>query len=152
MGLPVRDITNAIHSLLASRGYYDRVSMHEPKNAPGNGITAAAWFDNMVPIQSSGLNVTSVLAAWNIRLQTNMIAEPQDEIDPNLLEALEDTLDAINGDFDLGIDQIRSVDLLGAHGQPLTSSAGYVNQDKTLYRAILITLPLIVNDCWEQVR
>lgn len=153
MTFPAREITNAIHSLLMSRGYFDHVSMHEPKNAPGNGLSAASWFQSIVPLgAASSLNSTTVLAVWNIRLQTNMLSELQDEIDPNLLEALEDLLDEINGNYDLDISQVRNVDIMGAHGTPLTCEAGYIEHDKKLYRAIMIVLPLVINDCWTQVK
>ncbi|KKL71856.1 hypothetical protein LCGC14_2090690, partial [marine sediment metagenome] len=42
------------------------------------------------------------------------------------------------------------VDLLGMAGEPLRARAGYITQDKTLYRVMDITLPLLIANAWVQ--
>jgi hypothetical protein len=42
------------------------------------------------------------------------------------------------------------VDLLGSAGAPLSAQAGYLNQDGRLFRVMTLTLPIIVNDVWDQ--
>lgn len=131
-------------------GLFEKVNGHEPKNSPGNGLTAAAWVDTIDPVAiASGLAVTSARVAVLVRIYTNMLMEPQDAIDPNIVNAVSVLMGEYSGDFDLG-GLVRNVDLLGSHGVPLRAQAGYLEHDKKLYRVMTITVPLIVNDVWNQ--
>jgi len=150
MALDVDGIVDAVASHAGASGYFDRVNGHEPKNAPGNGLTAAAWFDTIRPVLSSGLDSLSALLVLNVRLYTSMLQEPQDAIDPMMLRATGALFTAYAGDFTLG-GLVRHVDLLGAEGAPLQAKAGYLNQDNKLYRVITITLPVVANDAWDEV-
>jgi hypothetical protein len=53
------------------------------------------------------------------------------------------------GDFTLG-GLVRNVDVRGADGAPLDGQAGYLKQDEVLYRVFTITLPVVVNDAWDE--
>lgn len=153
MALNVKDLVDAVASHAMSLGYFDRVNTHEPKNAPGNGLSCSIWFSDIEAVRGSGLNSTSVRIALNIRIMTSMIAEPQDMIDPNLAEALSVLVQSYHDDLELdniaGLD-IRMIDVLGAYGNPLRAQAGYIEQDKKIYRLFDITLPIIANDVWNQ--
>jgi hypothetical protein len=141
-------IVAAVISHASSAGRFERVMTHEPKSAPGNGLSLAVWAQSLRPI-TSGLDSTSVRLELSVRMYTNMLREPQDTIDTVLLDAADVLMAAYTGDFTLdGL--VREVDLLGEHGDPLSADAGYLEQDNKLYRVIVITLPLIVNDLWEQ--
>lgn len=143
-------IIDAVVSHNLASGRFERVNGHEPKSAPGNGLTAAVWADRLGPVAAaSGLAATSARLVLMNRLYSPFIQEPQDAIDPNLLAAADILMAAYSGDFELG-GLIRDVDLLGAHGVPLEGQAGYLNQDSTLFRVYTITLPLIINDAWSQ--
>lgn len=149
--LDATGILNALVSHAAASGHFERVNTHEPKNAPGNGLTAALWLDRIEPVrQRSGLAASSVLLLFNLRAYTNMLAEPQDAIDPRLLAAVDALMAAYSGDFELG-GQVANVDLLGAHSDGLSAQAGYLEQDNKLMRVMTIVLPLVVNDLWAQV-
>jgi hypothetical protein len=143
-------IQNIIVSHAEKLGLFDRVNAHEPKNAPGNGLSAAVWADQIVPVQSSGLDSTTIRVSYSIRVYQNMVKEPQDDIDAVVLAGVAALMTAYSGDFTLG-DNAREVDLLGAHGVPLAAQSGYLNQDGRLYRVMTITLPIIFNDVFEQV-
>jgi hypothetical protein len=78
-----------------------------------------------------------------------MLAEPQDAIDPAMLDAVDLLCGAYSAGFTLG-GALRSIDLLGTYGAPLSAKAGYLTQDSKLYRVMTITLPCIVNDLWTQ--
>lgn len=150
MALATRDIIDAACSHALSLGEFDQVNGHEPKRAPGNGLSASVWAQSLRPIQArSGLASTSALLVLNIRAMTSMLAEPQDGIDPALVGAVDALLRAYSGDFELG-GLVANVDLLGAYGPGLSAEAGYLNQDQQLYRVVVITLPLVVNDLWSQ--
>ena len=150
MTLQITAIFDAVASHALSSGYFDRVNQHEPKVAPGVGVTCAVWADRIEPVKTSGLNSTSVRLAFIVRTYQTMLSEPRDAIDPNMILAVDALMAAYSGDFTLG-DLVRKVDLLGAYGTALSAQAGYMEQDKKLYRVMSITLPLIVNDVWGQV-
>lgn len=150
MALDIDNLLDVVVSHALASGYFEKVNQHEPKNAPGSGLTAAVWVDDIRPaLSSSGLNSSSAVIVFNIRLYTSMLTEPQDSIDPGMVKALNSLFLAYAGDFELGGDA-RMVDLRGAEGRPLSAAAGYLNQDNKLYRVFTITLPVIVNDAWDE--
>jgi len=130
-------------------GVFERVNGYEPKSAPGSGLTAAIWSQEVSPVQSSGLASTSVRVELNTRIYSNMLAEPQDAVDPTMLDAVDLLCAAYSAGFTLG-GAVRKVDLLGSDGVALSAKAGYITQDGRIYRVMTITLPLIVNDLWTQ--
>jgi hypothetical protein len=134
----------------AASGWFDRVQGHEPKNAPGNGLTCAVWGDRIQPIRSSGLDATSMRIAFSIRVYSSLAQEPQDAIDPNIMSAVAALIADFSGDFTLA-GSAREIDLLGSEGVPLSAQAGYLNQDGRQYRVMTLTVPVIYNDVFEQV-
>lgn len=151
MSLGTKAILAAVQSHASRTGLFERVLGHEPKSAPGNGLSVAVWVQNLRPIPGgSGLASTTARLELSVRVYSNMLADPQDAIDTRLLDAVDALMAAYSGDFQLG-GLIRNVDLLGADGDPLSCNAGYLEQDSKLYRVVVITLPLICNDLWEQV-
>jgi hypothetical protein len=151
MALDIRTILDAVESHALASGFFSAVNGHEPKSAPQSGLTCAVWVEQIGPARgSSGLDSTSARLALNVRLYTPMVSEPEDAIDPDMMTALDALMAAYSGDFELdGL--VRQVDLLGAYGDPLSARAGYLTTSGNEYRVLTITLPLIVNDLWEQV-
>lgn len=139
---------DALVSHAMTTGLFDRVNTHEPKSAPGNGLTAAVWFQTIEPAPG-GLASTSVRLTMLLRIYSSMLAEPQDYIDPQIVDAVDQLMNAYTGDFTLD-GMIRNVDLLGAGGTPLRAQAGYLTIDSKMMRIVDITLPLVINDAWEQ--
>ncbi|MBD9723446.1 hypothetical protein PV755_45415 [Streptomyces caniscabiei] len=151
MALNILGLTDAVQSHAGASGYFETVNGHEPKNAPAaGGLTAAVWADRVTALRSSSLNSVSVLLVFNVRIYGSAQSEPADAIDPNMLAAVDALCAAYSGDFTLG-GLVRSVDLLGSNGTPLSVQAGYLSQDGSLYRVMTITVPCIVNDLWEEV-
>jgi hypothetical protein len=147
----VAAIFDAVLSHPMALGKFERVNGHEPKNAPGLGLTAAVWLDGIRPVPAgSGLAETTGVLVFNVRIYGSMTVEPQDGIDPNIAAAAIALFAAYSGDFDLG-GTVRNIDLLGQAGPPLAGQAGYLNQDGKLYRVFTLVLPVIVNDMWDQV-
>jgi hypothetical protein len=151
MALDIRTILDAVESHALASGFFQAVNGHEPKSAPQNGLTAAVWVEQIGPARGgAGLSSTSARLALFVRLYTPMLQEPEDAIDPDLMTALDALMTAYSGDFTLG-GLVRDVDLLGTYGDPLGARAGYLTTSGAEYRVMTITLPLIVNDLWEQV-
>lgn len=146
----VTAILDGVVSHAMSTGLFERVNLHEPKNAPGNGLSCSVWLDEVSPAQNqSGLSMTTALVVLNVRIYSSMVAEPQDSIDPGLLSATDVLLTAYSGDFELG-GNVKCIDLLGSAGTTLKARAGYLEQDRKMFRVMEIVLPVIVNDAWAQ--
>jgi|SRR6188768_20205 len=145
----VPGILDAVVSHALSLGIFEVVNTFEPTTSPSKDLSAAIWVNDIEPVQSSGLNETSVRIELTVQIMTHTIQDPIDMIDPSLLEAVDTLLDTYSNDFTLdGL--LREVDLLGSEGTPLRASFGYVDYDDNQYRVAIITLPLIVNDVWSQ--
>lgn len=149
--LNVIELRNVLLSAASATGLFGRVEGHEPKGKPGNGLYAALWVSEIAPaVSGSGLNATAIRLEYSMRIGTNMLAEPQDDIDPKVLVAAASMILAFSGDFQLG-GYADWVDLLGARGAPLSARAGYLNQDGALYRVMVLTIPIIIDDVFAQV-
>jgi hypothetical protein len=148
--LNVIGLRDTLLSHALASGLFDNVAGHEPKASPGNGVYAALWVQEIgVAAGRSGLTATAIRVEYSIRIGTNMLGERQDDIDPAVMVAAASLVLAYSGDFQLGgfADQ---VDLLGAYGAPLAARAGYLNQDGVLYRVMVVTVPVIVDDVFTQ--
>lgn len=152
MSLDIDTILDGIISHALGSGWFERVNVRtgEPKNAPGSGLTVAVWAQSVDPVpRASGLNVTTSRVELMERIYSNMLQEPVDMIDPNVIKATDVLMTAYTGDFTLG-GSVMEVDLLGAYGTALRAQAGYVTIGQTMFRCMDITLPLIVADLWTQ--
>jgi hypothetical protein len=145
-------ILSAIESHALRLGVFETVNTHELKSAPGTGLRCEIWNQSGGPaLRGSGLQQTSAVLLWQIRVRTNMLAEPQDRIDPEVMGAVDLLITAYSAGFTLG-GLVRNVDLLGAAGQGgLRWQAGYLRQDQGVYRVMDVYLPTVVNDAWPQV-
>lgn len=150
VGLNAVEIQGALISHALTLGLFASVNGFEPKAAPMDGIHGALWLNAIEPARGrSGLTSTTVRLSYSFRVGVNMLAEPQDDIDLDILVATAALMRQYSGDFELG-GSAAFVDLLGAHGAPLAAQAGYLNQDSKMFRVMVITIPIIVNDVFLQ--
>lgn len=153
MALEIQAYIDALASHAMASGYFEKVNQYEPRSAPNTDLTAAIWFQNIKPAPAaSGLAATSILLVMTVRLYTSAIKEPTalDQMDPIMVQATDKLLTAYTGDFTLD-GMIRNVDVLGEQGQPLEAEAGYLDIDRTKFRVVDITVPLVINDAFAQV-
>lgn len=151
MAIQSRDLFDRITSHAAASGFFDHVTGHEPKSKPGRGLTCSVWIDRIEPARSrSGLTATDARVVFNVRVYTNMLQQPQDEIDPSVMDAVDYLFEAYTGDFQLG-DESRFIDVLGmTQGHALDSQSGYINIDNMVYRVMTISVPVIIENAWTQ--
>jgi hypothetical protein len=149
MSIDIRAYTDALASHALTTGHFARVNQYEPKSAP-NGLSGAVWVQTLRPDQQrSGLAVTSAWLTFTLRIYVPMLQEPMDDIDPRLIDAVDDLLRLYSADFTLD-GMIREVDLLGQSGTGLSMQSGYLDVDKRKFRIVDITIPLGLNDVWDQ--
>jgi hypothetical protein len=142
---------NAAMSHAQSLGLFTQVLDHEPVSAPGSGLIYALWVTDAAPIPDrSGLTSVSVRLELNGRVFMPADTEPQGDVDIAVTGAVNGLMNAYAGDFELG-GTVAEVDLLGAYGTPLRARFGYTRLDSTTYRVATLTIPLVLNDVWNEV-
>lgn len=151
MSLNIRTLRDALQSHALASGWFDAVNGEEPKSPPGQGLSCAVWPQRLRPaVGASGLDSTSVRLAFTVRLYMGFSREPGGDIDPYMIDACDDLMGRYSAAFTLG-GLVKEIDLLGAKGDPLGFDAGHLRTESGAeFRVIDITVPLIVNDLWEQ--
>lgn len=146
------DLVDALASNASATGLFETVNGHQPESVPTTGLTCGIWVQDIKPAPgASGLSATTVNVVFNVRIYTSAVQQPYDAIDPNMIDAVFVLCASYSGDFTLdGL--VMAVDLLGAYGPEMGAVPGYVKQsDGTILRVMTITLPLLIEDLWEQV-
>jgi hypothetical protein len=146
----INQIVGSIMTYALGTNRFDSVNAHEPKSSPGNGISCAIWVQTIRALKASGQASVSGLVVFNARVYKSFVSEPFDMIDPAVMAAISDLIGAMCGDFEFGDDtvDVRMLDVLGANGTPMGAEAGYIEIDRSMYRIMTLTVPLVVNDMW----
>jgi hypothetical protein len=83
----------------------------------------------------------------NARCYTGFRAQPFDAIDPKIISATMEMLARYGGDFNFGgAAGVRNVDVFGISGFKLGAVAGFIDLDRTVFRVMTTTIPVIIND------
>lgn len=151
MSLPdINAITNVLASHAMGLGHFETVNLFQSRTPIGQGLRASVWFQSIRPTsRRSGLASVSAQLIYQFRIYQHMMLEPYDMIDPLVITATAELMEAYSGDFDLG-GTVANIDIFGAHGQPLDAIAGYLEIDGGLNRIMDIDIPLILNDVWTE--
>lgn len=158
MALDLRPIIGAVISHAAAGGYATAWAAHEPKGqgAQAGEIVVGAWLQSIGPLpRNSSLKHTGAVVVLLVRYYLDALppgAEQadMDAIDPKAVDAVQDLLGRLNGDFTLG-GLVHAVDPLGGiAGQPLRAEAGYVTLSGKLQRIFDVFVPIAVDDVWGQ--
>jgi hypothetical protein len=148
----VTALFQAMTSEAMGLGAFARVNGHEPKSAPGVQISFSLWLASIRPVATSGLNSVSGVVTFTGRVYKASTGANQtelDAIDPAILTATGQLMAAYSGGFTLG-GTVRAVDLLGAAGTPMAATAVYVEQDGKQFRVMELTIPVVINDLWQE--
>lgn len=142
----------ALDSMLRASGRFATVNRHEVKNAPLSQLTAELWGGRIEPVPPrSGLDVTSIMITYRIRIGMGMLTEPQDAIDPAVMGAVIDLMTKINANLTFGQDGVE-VDLLKSASEGLFSQDGYIPRDNKLFRVQDVSVPVMFHDVFPQAR
>ena len=140
------DITatlRVLESKLKESGYFAHVQIGEPKSPPGQRFTAALFMSSISP----WLTLATLCAVYIVQLRIfdDMLREPQEDVEIKMAILVDDIMNDIAGEFDLGAN-ISYIDFGGVHGTPLTVRWGYLDVGGKMFRIADITIPLVVND------
>ena len=150
MAFDFQGLLDAVASYALQTGEFENVITHEPKSPPGNGVNCSIWITEAAPLAAaSGLSAVSGLITVALRPQMPFLQEPADTIDPLIMRAVGALMTKFAGGFTLG-SIVRNVDLLGQHSPGQRATAGYINQNGTVYRVMDVSLPLVVNDLFPE--
>lgn len=149
MTIGYQAIVDTVTSHAQASGLFDAVNGHEPRSAPGTGLTCAVWVNSIHPVRTSGLNKVSIRLELQVRIYLPTRPEYGDRIDPKIVDAVDVLTAAYIGDFTLG-DNCRGIDIFGSDGNSLRAIPGYVVQDNAQYRVFDIFVPVIINDVWTE--
>ncbi len=149
-----------VRSIPKKLGTFDTVEGHEPLNAPGNGLHCFSWAGPVRCVGGeSGLGSAAIMASFFVRIQT-LAAGPKakgvnlNDIDRKLLHGTGVLFDAYIKHFRLtdhaGVPLVRRIDIFGAYGAGLRMDPGYLNSDGNIFRVGVITLPLVLNDEYDE--
>lgn len=143
MAFDIKTSLETIQSWLASSGDFPETRIGEPK-APSSAPISAAIFMDRAAVVGSTLVDTIELHVVTVRLYTNMLEEPQEDIEIVMSQKLNRLVSNLLGDFTLGT-SIRNVDAMGKHGTPLGATWGYLDLSGKMYRVVDVTVPLEVD-------
>jgi hypothetical protein len=133
----------ALQSHALSLNIFRRVNLHEPENAPGEGLSCSI---HLGPIAGDGTisgqtsvsgTITFLVWIWNPMMQ-----KPLDGVDPAVLTAVSTLLNEYAGNFTLG-ETVRNIDCLKMRADPV-----YVEQEGKQFRVEQITLLIVIDDLW----
>lgn len=146
----VNAIFDHILGFASQSGRFDQVNGHEPKNTPPDpsGVMFACWVQTIEPLgKASGLSSASGVLVISARCYMGFRTQPFDAIDPKVISATMEMLARYGGDFNFGgAAGVQHVDIFGRTGFKLMAQAGYVEIDRTVFRVMTTTIPILVND------
>lgn len=151
LGMEIRAIMAKVTSVVQSLGLFESVNGGQLAHTPGAGLRASVWPGRISsPPGSSGLSSVSLVLPVIVRIYGPVHPQPVDEIDEEILEAVDQLGDAYAGSFTLG-GLVRGIDIHGRFGQAMTIEPGYLDIQDGTCRVETLTLPLIINDAWNEV-
>jgi hypothetical protein len=138
MTVSLRTTLRTMQSALMATGRFNAVSIGEPLGPPQSIHASLFLGEYSHPLTT--LTTTIERRTVVIRLYVNALAEPQEEIEFRLDEAIAQLQSDLLGDFDLGA-TVRTIDVTGMVARP-----GYQTVGNTLYRICDVLVPLLVDD------
>jgi len=148
-----KELFSKLTSHAKSLGIFDRVEFREPINKPIGGIALALWLNDYQPVPAgSGLAATSMVldVRATVFCPLGTGKRTAAEIEALVLYAVHRYMKVLSSDFELDR-MVRNIDLLGQTGNRMHADFGHLPYEDTWYRIGEITLPLIINDVYEQV-
>lgn len=160
MAIDFEGLSFALQSFAQRSGYFDQVNGHDSDNPPGHGLICDTFLGRITTCPGGGLSTTNALVELMMIFKMAATAEPTDAdyLDPHMVKALNAVWAEIFGDFDLSTGvaggvapgTIKCVDLERSVSAGPTSQPGWAKTGRGEVRTMTISIPVIVNDAWDQ--
>jgi len=156
-GFDYGQLLTDIADYLGRTGLFDSVQAFELDGNIGQFVAAVFPHPNAVePVaEISGQAATSVRVAFVVRLYLSVAQQTPDVVDPKMVNATAVIMKFFNGGFTFG-ETVYEVDIFGSCGMKLDAHAGYMKvgapDGAAQYRTMDITVPVLLDDVWPQVR
>lgn len=139
----------AAESMARTLAVFDTVSVggDNPSHVPGKGMHLAIWPQVGDGVQSSGMGALSMRVDLMFRIYGPLQQYPRDEIDIDMIRALDKLGQALCADFTLG-GLVRQIDTQGHEGAPIGFTTGFLDVQEQTSRVVTLRCPLIANDVW----
>lgn len=120
------------------------VGLHDPWSPPPGQLYCSISLGPVRPVTSSGLAAVSGQVTLLVRVWSSALQQPLDSIDPGVLAAVCALMGQFAGGFTLG-GTVRDIDLFGMSAQP-----AYVDFEGKPFRTVEISVPIVINDMFEE--
>jgi hypothetical protein len=150
-GAAVEALLAAVKTIPGKLGTFrSSVVFHEPRVVPVTLPSLALWLGPIVPIGAvSGQSEVSGRVTVQGRIFACDAQKVSDKTEEQLLTWQSALLGAFAGAFSLG-GEAMMVDLLGAYGQAMSATPGYVEYDGGTYRVSEVSVPIIIDPLWTE--
>ena len=138
------ELFSSVRSVAKKRGVFPAVAGHDPVNAPPAGLSCSVSLGPVKPVTSSGLGAVSGQVTLMVHVWAYADTRPLDDVDPKVLGATCALMGAFSGGFTLG-GTVRDVDLFAMDARP-----GYVKFEGKEFRCMTITVPIEINDMFQE--
>ncbi len=138
------DLFSSIRSMAKKLGVFSAVIGHDPVNAPPSGVACSVSLGPVKPVTSSGLSSVSGQVTILVHLWAFADGRPLDDVDPAVLGKACALMGAFAGGFTLN-GTVRDVDLFAMDARP-----GYVKFEGKEFRCMTITVPIEINDMFQE--
>jgi len=126
-------------------GFYSQVDLGEPMEAPtGDRMHGAVYMQrSAVPVVTLGGETVEIYVAI-ARSYRNALRVPQSDSEVELIQADAQVRERLMEDFTLNA-SIRNIDIAGEYGEAMRSEWGRVDIGSTIFRAVDIVVPMVVD-------
>lgn len=156
-GVGVVSRLEALLTVAQETGLFTQAKIGESKSAPSNeGLSLDVFGMTMTPLaENSGLVAASARVEFQLRIMKDMMTQPQDSIDFDVLAAADELINAFAGGYTLD-GEVFAVDVLGAYGESLRAAAGYITIGGAsgqggggrTFRTMDVFVPIVIDNCW----
>lgn len=143
MAVKLRDTLIQLKSYLQASARFNDVTVGEPLSPPSGVHGSVLLSDNRMDALT--LTGTIEVRVVTIRIYVSALQEPKEDTEILLDDIQAELVEDFCGDFDLGSNGIRNIDV-----KNITTRYGYqtigAGGNNSIYRICDITLPLVVDD------
>lgn len=149
-GLDAAGVLAALETVFQAIGGIESVITSSGVAPPANGVSVQIYaIPPWKPIgKRSGLATVSMLTTWAARLVAPIGSPPADNLDMTLLAVYSNAMNTLAGGFTLN-GEVEQLDLLGAYGTGMPMDPQYLEMGGAVYRAMTMTLSLVLDDVWR---